>query len=176
MNCMAKSLQTQNVLKTAFPRTASNPTCWASLIEDVTTNGTCGDGFNPAPELDIWGWSELENACVLEEVDFYDYYRDKSEDDDSEDYYSYDYSVSYKIANGTCSRETEDLLQTDACMRSLAEQPNIIKNTLELLVPYSCANEVYYNLTSISQGLFKKKRKHAEKRQKTTTSTRLYMK
>ena len=47
----------------------SNSSCWASLIKDVSTKGTCDDGNNPAAELDIWGWSELENNCVLEEVE-----------------------------------------------------------------------------------------------------------
>ena len=48
--------------------------CFSSLTEDVATKGTCDTGDNPAHELDIWGWSELENNCVLEEVDYYDYY------------------------------------------------------------------------------------------------------
>ena len=47
----------------------------------------CDDGNNPAAELDIWGWSELENNCVLEEVEYYDYD------------FSYTFQV---IANGTC--------------------------------------------------------------------------
>ena len=104
----------------------SNSSCWASLIEDVTTKGTCDTGDNPAAALDIWGWSELENNCALDYA--YDYYSGD---------YDIDYSHShrcfgYPIAEGTCSLETEELLLTEACMRSLAEQPNIIKNTLEL--------------------------------------------
>ena len=42
--------------------------------------GTCDTGDNPAAVLDIWGWSELENNCLLEESgcdlvtsDYFDY-------------------------------------------------------------------------------------------------------
>ena len=90
----------------------------------MSTKGTCDTGDNPAAALDIWGWSELESNCALD----FDYYSGD---------YDFDYSHSHRcidlpIAEGTCSLETEELLLTEACMRSLAEQPNIIKNTLEL--------------------------------------------
>ena len=49
----------------------SNSSCWVSLIEDVTTKGTCDNGNNPAAELDMWGWSELPNSCELEEIEDY---------------------------------------------------------------------------------------------------------
>ena len=125
-DCFSKSNTSDSV---------SNSSGWASLIKDVSTKGTCDDGNNPAAELDIWGWSELENNCVLEEVEYnYDYYYDSD----------YDYSFTIQvIANGTCSNRTETLLQTEACMSSLAEQPNIIKNTVELLVQSSCKTKLY---------------------------------
>merc|ERR1712227_529097 len=32
----------------------SDSNCLALLIDDVTRKGTCNDGYNPAPELNIW--------------------------------------------------------------------------------------------------------------------------
>ena len=118
--------------------------CFSSLTEDVATKGTCDTGDNPAHELDIWGWSELENNCVLEEVDYYDYYYGEyfsgsghsgsgsgsgSRSHGDDDYSDYDYGYPMIITDGTCSKETEALLQTEACMKSLAEQPNRVAKT-----------------------------------------------
>ena len=56
----------------------SDPSCFASLIDDVTSKGTCDDGNNPAAQynatVNFWGWYDLDNNCTLEEVeDWYDY-------------------------------------------------------------------------------------------------------
>ena len=43
----------------------SDPSCFASLIDDVTSNGTCDDGINPAPQynatvnLDGMTWTTI---------------------------------------------------------------------------------------------------------------------
>ena len=167
--------------------------CFALLIEDVTSKGTCDDGENPAKELNIWGFNELGNDCGMvprpqtssEGFGDYgtqgsdsgsgDYGGDYSGDyggdysgDYSRDYsgdyggdYSGDYSGDYTgddtgdfvdpagfkdIINGTCSKETEELLKTASCLRFLAEQPSVVRNTLEQLVKYSCSNETFKSL------------------------------
>ena len=107
-------------LRDCFSSESGSSNCLASLVEDVATKGTCDGGFNPAKELNIWGWSDLGNDCTLEEI---------------EDYYDY-YGAIYEITAGTCSVSTEVALQTDECMTLLAQQPSIIKNTLELLIQY----------------------------------------
>merc|ERR1712223_166280 len=128
-----------------------------------------GTGDNPAftegPTLGIWGANELPNSCTLEEgSSYYDYdYRSNGESGSGsgsgDDYnYDYDYEAPMVIADGTCSADTEAALQTDECKTLLANQPTIIKNTLELLIQYSCKTEVYESLP-ISQGLRKSKKK-----------------
>ena len=108
--------------------------CFASLIVDVTTDGTCtGATGNPATELNIWGASTLGNNCTLEEEEDYYY-----PDDDSKS--------TFTITDGTCSTNTETLLQTTECQTFLEQQPNIVQNTLELLIQHSCKKSVYENL------------------------------
>merc|ERR1712223_1518710 len=85
-----------------------------------------------------------------DDYDYYDYSSGSRQD--------YDYGAPMIITEGTCSADTEEALQTDECMALLAKQPNIIKNTLELLIQYSCKDEVYNNLP-ISQGERKTRRK-----------------
>jgi len=51
-----------------------------------------------------------------------------------------------EIVKGTCSQDTEDRLSTPSCIKFLAEQPPIVKNTLELLIRYSCSTELYKSL------------------------------
>ena len=121
--------------------------------------GTCDTGDNPAAVLDIWGWSELENNCLLEESGC---------DLVTSDYFDYD-DTCFNITTGTCSAETESLLQTDACKRSMAEQPNIIKNTLELLVRYSCPTDLYYNLLDSYGSFLGPRGKRTKKKEKRTT-------
>ena len=110
------------------PNTAA--TCFASLIEDVTTKGTCDTGANPAPILaqngiDLWGWSELDNNCTME----IDHSSDHSGDDHN------CLLVREKIIiNGTCSDDTETLLLTKACIKSLGEQPKFSR--IQLSVSY----------------------------------------
>ena len=41
------------------------------------------------------------------------------------------------LTQGTCFDSTEALLRTPACLNSLVEEPDIIRQTLELLVQYS---------------------------------------
>merc|ERR1711899_383419 len=137
----------------------SDSDCFALLIDDVTSKGTCDTGDNPAFTLEIWGANDLPNDCTLEEAPC-DYYCDEESGSGSgDDYDYYDYgSAAMIIADGTCSAETEAALQTDECMALLAKQPTIISNTLELLIQHSCKDEVYSNLT-ISQGLRKGKKK-----------------
>merc|ERR1712223_505653 len=134
----------------------SDSNCLALLIDDVTSKGTCDDGNNPAKELDIWGWSNLANDCTMEEPPCEYYCEDEYQD--------YDYSAPMIITEGTCSADTEAALQTDECKTLLENQPNIIKNTLELLIQYSCKTEVYDSLP-FSQGLRKgqKKRRNRNK-------------
>ena len=129
-------------LRDCFSSESGPFNCLASLVEDVATKGTCDDGNNPAASLNIWGWSELENDCILEEKEYYDYYGGSG----SGDFY-YDYPATMIITAGTCSDSTETALQTDECMTLLAEQPKIIKNTLELLIQYSCTEDVFSSLT-----------------------------
>ena len=150
----------------------SDPSCFASLIDDVTSKGTCDDGNNPAAQynatVNFWGWYDLDNNCTLEEVedwyDYDDYRRDLSEDEDSgsglltekkqgrsvdrqgRSYDYYEYGPVMKITQGTCSPATERDLPSAGCQKFLAEQPLIIKNTLELLVQYSCSADVYESL------------------------------
>merc|ERR1712223_1138561 len=81
-----------------------------------------------------------------DDYDYYDYGSASRQD--------YDYGAPMIITEGTCSADTEEALQTDECMALLAKQPNIIKNTLELLIQYSCKADVY-NKLPISQGLRK---------------------
>merc|ERR1712223_2096606 len=135
-------------------RQTSDSNCLALLIDDVTSKGTCSDGNNPAFTLGIWGANDLPNTCTLEEgSSYYDYdYSSGGRQD-----YDY-YGAPMIITEGTCSADTEEALQTDECMALLAKQPNIIKNTLELLIQYSCKDEVYNNLP-ISQGRKKDKKK-----------------
>merc|ERR1712223_1493999 len=134
-----------------------------------------GTGDNPAftegPTLGIWGANELPNSCTLEEgSSYYDYdYRSNGESGSGsgsgDDYnYDYDYEAPMVIPDGTCSANTEAALQTDECKTLLANQPTIIKNTLELLIQYSCKTDVYESLP-ISQGLRKgrKKRRNRNK-------------
>merc|ERR1712223_467022 len=145
----------------------SDSNCLALLIDDVTSKGTCDTGSNPGFTYGIWGADELPNICTLEEAPC-DYYCDEesgSGDDYDYDYdygsasrQDYDYGAAMIITEGTCSADTEAALQTDECKTLLPNQPNIIKNTLELLIQYSCKDEVYNNLT-ISQGLRKSKKK-----------------
>lgn len=181
-------------LKGCFSKTTinrdSDKACLVSLIEDVTTKGTCENGYNPAPRIaktgiNMWGWNELENKCDLEQqwssgyyydYDYrsdsrshYDYYDNSDSGSGSGDYYDYyDYFLSpfYDIINGTCSGKTETLLRTKSCLRSLAEQPNIIRNTLELLVQFSCKSSLYEALPFSSS---ERKRRPGNKRQKETT-------
>merc|ERR1712223_1254657 len=146
-------------------RQTSDSNCLALLIDDVTSKGTCNDGNNPAFTLGIWGANDLPNTCTLEEgSSYYDYdYRSNGESGSgsgSGDHYNYDYDYEAPmvIADGTCSAGTEAALQTDECKTLLANQPTIIKNTLELLIQYSCKTEVYETFP-ISQGLRKSKKK-----------------
>ena len=106
-----------------------DPDCLAFLIEDVTTKGTCTEATgNPAAELNIWGASTLDDQCTYEE-DFDD-----------------DYGSTFTITEGTCSAQTETLLQTDECQNSLAEQILLIRNTIELLIQFSCRNTLFNSL------------------------------
>merc|ERR1712037_333946 len=43
----------------------ADSSCFASLIEDVISKGTCDNGQNPAAELNIWGFSDLVGDCVM---------------------------------------------------------------------------------------------------------------
>ena len=71
-----------------FNRFETDYNCLALLIDDVTSKGTCDNGFNPAAMLDIWGGSELPNSYTLEEIES-EYYYDYGSGD--YDYYDYDY-------------------------------------------------------------------------------------
>ena len=101
----------------------SDPSCFASLIDDVTSKGTCDDGINPAAQynatVNFWGWNDLGNNCILD---------------------------ASKIIQGTCSPTTERDLQNIGCMKFFMEQPNIIKNTLQLLIQHSCSDDLYNSL------------------------------
>ena len=123
-----------------FTRKVPGSRCFASLIADVTRRGTCDSGDNPASAfnetVNFWGWYDLGNACELAEIeDDYNY-----GDDSSYDYG--DYSTPKTIVKGTCSAHTERLLQKEGCMDFLGKQPKVVKNTLELLIQYSCRSEV----------------------------------
>merc|ERR1719500_1543914 len=48
--------------------------CFAALIQDVISKETCDNGQNPAaalstPELNIWGFNDLDNDCEMDEID-----------------------------------------------------------------------------------------------------------
>ena len=110
------------------------------MIEDVTTKGTCDVGGNPAPILaalgindNVWGWDKLDNTCTVE-VETMDYG---------------DYQV---ITEGTCSASTETLLRTPACLKYLAEQPNIIRQTIQLLIQYACTGALFEDMPFSSFG------------------------
>merc|ERR1719278_2205472 len=52
--------------------------CFALLIDDVTSKGTCKTGDNPAealstPELNIWGFNELVGDCEMTDRPVPDY-------------------------------------------------------------------------------------------------------
>jgi len=66
------------------------------------------------------------------------------------------------ISKGTCSDSTEALFGTTACLNSLAEQPNVIRNTLELLVQYACSEELFFSLP-FSEFPFRKGEKTEER-------------
>ena len=138
-------------LMDCFSRKVPGSLCFASLIADVTRKGTCDSGDNPASAfnetVNFWGWYDLENVCELAEVeDDYNY-----GEDDSYDYG--DYSTPKTIVKGTCSARTERLLQKEGCMDFLGKQPKVVKNTLELLIQYSCRSEVYDSLPISSMTL-----------------------
>ena len=103
-------------------RSDSDSSCFASLIGDVTSKGTCDTALNPASQLNIWGWNELGNDC------------------------SWSDGPRTEIAKGTCSKDTEERLNTTSCLKFLAEQPKIVKNTLQLLVRHSCSADLYNSL------------------------------
>merc|ERR1712223_2202292 len=156
--------------------------CYASLINDVTSKGTCDDGNNPAKDLNIWGWSELPNSCTLDVLessddDYYNYdysedsgstsdYEDSGSGSGSGDEYEYpDYPDPMVITEGTCSADTEAALQTAECQAFHAKLPDIIKNTLELVVQFSCKAEVYNKLPWANPSVRKKgKKKRRNKR------------
>ena len=113
--------------------TISEDDCFALLIEDVTSKGTCKTGDNPAEVLNIWGFSELGNNCDLVERPAPDYGGD---------------STFMNIISGTCSSETEESLKATSCIKFLEKQPEIVKNTIELLIQYSCSKALYDFITS----------------------------
>jgi len=157
-DCFDQEMETSN----------RDPSCLKSLIEDVTAKGTCeldDDSSavplqNPAPifaaqGINVWGWNELENNCTLDVVAYdggdysgdyeYDYKRDGVRDE-YEISYGGDFTV---LTKGTCSDTTEALFRTPACHNSLAEQPNIIRHTLRLLLQFSCSEDLFHSLPSL---------------------------
>ena len=127
----AQAIANPECLRDCFSKTtgrwrrqkSSDSTCFAKLIEDVTSKGTCDTGNNPAAKfnetINLWGWHELDNDCTL---------------------------AGTEITKGTCSTSTERDLQTKGCAKLLAQQPNIIKNTLVNLVLHSCTDHVTVSL------------------------------
>ena len=141
---------------------------WSPLVDDVTTSGTCDILGNPAPDLDIWGWSHLPNDCAFEVETIPGGSFDLNGNGVIEDFEIVpDYNIT-KIAKGTCSDATEALFRIDACLKSLAEQPNIIRQTLELLVQYSCTEELFLTLP-FSEFAFRQGGKRSHKDTRTTT-------
>ena len=152
-------------LKDCFEQ-SGDTSCLRALIEDVEAKGTCDIFGNPAPVfaaegINVWGWTKLENDCNLDVVTF-----------EEEDYgydYGYDYGEPYNVTvltKGTCSDSTEALLRTPACLKSLAEQPSIIKHTLELLISYACSEELLLSMP-FSGFQFGRKGSHKEARMTT---------
>ena len=121
-------------LRDCFSNTMSedDSSCFSLLIEDVTSKGTCKTGDNPAEVLNIWGINELGNDCDLAGGD------------------------PSSITSGTCSKETEESLKATSCIEFLEKQPEIVKNTLELLIQYSCSKELYDSITSTQNQLGKR--------------------
>ena len=88
----------------------------------------------------------MAGACTLEEEEYESYYdqgeggqEDGEEDGDYEEYGG----AIMVIKEGTCSNRTEELLQTAACRASIGRQQAFIKNTIQLLIQYSCVGDPY---------------------------------
>ena len=103
--------------------------CFAALIEDVLSKGTCNTGANPAATFNIWGFDKLVSDCEM-----------------TEPAPAGGGGSGLEIVKGTCSQDTEDRLSTPSCINFLAEQPTIVKNTLQLLIQFSCSAELYKSL------------------------------
>ena len=149
-----------------------NTSCLVSLIEDVTSKGTCEVENNPAAYLatqgiNIWGWAKLDNDCMLNLTTIEGDVDINGDGLIGPDEMFPDYNITV-LTKGTCSDTTEALFRTTACLNSLEEQPDIIKSTLELLVAYSCSEELYLSLP-FSEFQFLRKRGH----NKTRTTPRL---
>jgi len=77
------------------------------------------------------------------------------------------------ISKGTCSDSTEALFRTTACLNSLAEQPNIIRKTLELLVQYACSGELFESMPFSEEFPFSFRKERKQKKERQRKFTRL---
>ena len=159
---------------TSGGRSDPDSVCFAKLIEDVTSKGTCDTGRNPAAGfneqgVNVWGWNDLDNSCTMTETDSDGSGRQDTDDgsgsgsgDFSGDFSGDEFAPlgpAMDITRGTCSDNTEKLLSTTACMTSLEKQPNIVRRTLELLVRYACTTELYQSLPFSKEQLGRKMEK-----------------
>ena len=104
-------------------------------------NGTCG-GLLPSNLPNPFDLPEVDTCTLTEaEYDYYDY------DNSKQDYDYYDYGAPMEIAEGVCSAKTEELLSLrEECGFFLRQQPNLIFNTIIILLQLSCNTEIVTNL------------------------------
>ena len=139
--------------------------CLSALIEDVTARGTCNIEGNPALELDgVWSWSEctwefniIESLEQLVEYDL-----------DGDGMIEGEITIQ-KIIKGTLSERTEELWKTPACLKSLLEQPFIIRRTFQLLLKFSSSDDLYSFLHPFISGLTTRNVRKSEENSKTST-------
>ena len=103
-------------------RNNSDPSCIASLLEDVISWGSCewkGSGDVPAwPQPQSWG---LNDTCSIDPC--------------------YAANNLQAIIRGTCSHATEQLLKDPKCQIAIVEQNPVVRNTLAQVIRYSCSRD-----------------------------------
>ena len=121
--------------------------CLAALVRDTVGSGVCDLtdqwGYNPAPAIYPMAECELGPATGQEEE-------------------GSSYGGSDVILRGTCSSETERLLDTAECEAEMYSQPAFITNTLTQLVLYSCNHQVAQRYVVFQQAALARRRRSAD--------------